>query len=134
MSGVAARLGVLSGLAFVAYGGWAAFANHAHGAEAALRAFGVQGFSSAVTTALMGGVIERLRRPLGDTLWAMLIASGLATLASGVCHVCLHALAGTPEIVRTVVPSVAVGFVYAVTYAAWTRRAPSRSAARRATP
>ena len=134
MSGVVFRLAVLSALAFLLYGSWAAFANRAHGLDAALWAFGVQGFSSALTTALMGGVIERLRRPLGDTLGAKLVASAVATAAAGVCHVCLHLLAGTPEIARTVIPSVVVGFLYAVTYAAWTGRASAASAPRRATP
>ena len=134
MNGAVLRLAVLSALAFLIYGGWAAVANREHGPEAALWAFGVQGSSSAFTTVLMGGVIERLRRPLGSTLGAKLLASAVATAAAGVCHVCLHLLAGTPEIARTVIPSVVVGFLYAVTYAAWTGRASSGSVARRATP
>jgi hypothetical protein len=134
MSAAVFRLAILSALAFVIYGGWAAFANREHGVEAALWAFGVQGFSSALTTALMGGLIERLRRPLGDGLGAKLFASAVATAAAGVCHVGFHLLAGTPEIARTVIPSVVVGFLYAVTYAAWTGGGSAASAARRATP
>jgi hypothetical protein len=134
MSGAALRLAVLSALAFLVYGGWAAVAHREHGLEAALWAFGVQGSSSALTTVLMGGVIEQLRRPLGDTLGAKLLVSALATAAAGVCHVCLHLLAGTPEIARTVIPSVVVGYLYAVTYAVWIGRASSASARHRATP
>jgi hypothetical protein len=70
----------------------------------------------------MGGVIERLRRTLGPTLPATVLASLIATLAGGAFHVLLHLAAGTPEIVRTVVPSVAFGSIYAVTYAVWTAR------------
>jgi len=84
---VVRRLAVLSAMAFVAYGGWAAWANHTHGASAALRAFLVQGTSSAFTTSVMGGAIERLRRPLGTSLGAKLLASCIATLAGGLCHV-----------------------------------------------
>ena len=121
------RLIVLAALAFVVYGGWAAWANHAQGAGAAWRALGVQGLSSATKTILLGGVIERLRRPFGATVSAQIAASLIATLAAGVFHVCLHLLAGTPEIVRTVVPSIAAGFLF-VSYALWISRARSTSA------
>ena len=131
---VLVRLATLSALAFLLYGGWAAWANHPHGAGAALRAFVVQGISSAITTALMGGVIERLRRPLGPTLAGTVLASLVASLAGGAFHVGLHLAAGTPEIARTVVPSVAFGYVYSVTYAVWTARPRATSAAPHATP
>ena len=128
------RLLTLAALAFLLYGGWAAWANHEHGVAAALRAFVVQGVSSATTTVLMGGVIERLRRSLGGTLPGIVLAAFVASLAGGAFHVVLHLAAGTPEIVRTVVPSVAFGFVYSVTYALWTGRARARRAAPHATP
>jgi len=100
-----------------------------------MRAFAVQGFSSATTTLLIGGVIERLRVRLGDTLQVRIAASVLATAAAAVFHVCLHLAAGTPEIVRTVVPSVGVGFLFAVTYTVWTfDEARSSSGARPGTP
>ncbi len=128
------RLAWLAGLAFVVYGGWAAWANHGHGAGAALRAFAVQGFSSATTTVLMGGVIEWLRHSLGDTLAAKIAGSLLATLAAGVFHVMLHSIAGTPEIAGTVVPSVALGFLFSVSYTLWTSGARPTSVARRGRP
>jgi len=130
----ASRLAWLAGLAVVVYGGWAAWANHAHGAGAAMRAFAVQGFSSATTTVLMGGVIEWLRHPLGDTLAAKIAGSLLATLAGGVFHVVLHSIAGTPETVRTVVPSVALGFLFSLSYTLWTSGGRSTPAARRGRP
>lgn len=105
-------------LAFVVYGGWAAFANHDHGLLVAARSFTVQGASSATTTLLMGGVIEALRARIGGGFLRGIAASVAATAAAACFHVSLHLLARTPEIARTVAPSVLVGFAFALTYSA----------------
>lgn len=126
------RIARLMVLAFFVYGGWAAWANHHHGFAVSLRSFGVQGLSSATTTLLMGGVIEALRARIGSGPARGMLSAVLATAAAICFHLSLHLVAGTPEIVRTVAPSVVVGFAFASAYARWT--APRRAAAQRTEP
>lgn len=111
------RLSALALAAFVVYGGWAAVANHGHGARLAFRALVTQGSSSALTTLLIGGLVELLRRRIPGGAAAVLAASVTAAF-----HVVVHLLAGTPEVARTVAPSMVVGYVFAAAYAAGTRR------------
>lgn len=119
------RLAKLMLLAFFVYGGWAGCANAGHGAVVAARSFVVQGLSSATTTLLMGAVIEALRARVGKGSIRELVPSVFATLAATCFHVSLHALAGTPEIARTVAPSVVAGLVFSLVYSRLTRRARS---------
>ena len=103
--------------AFVAMGGWAAFANREHGLGAMALAFVVQGALSALLTlilkrwlewafARLNGFAARLLPPLGSCLT---IAAVLWTA---------HALAGTPEILATVAVPWSVSTLYAFVYTA----------------
>lgn len=112
-------------LAFFVYGGWAGCANAGHGAHVAVRSFLVQGVSSATTTLLMGAVIEGLRARVGKGAFRELVPSVFATLAATCFHVTLHVLARTPEIARTVAPSVVAGLVFSLVYSRFTRRTVS---------
>ncbi len=105
-------------VAAVLYGGWAGIANAGHGAAIALRAAVVQGCSSAFTTLVISSGIEglfllRRGRPL-----RRLAAATLPPTASSLVHVGAHTFMGTPEIFRTVLPSVVMGYVFAATYVA----------------
>lgn len=111
------RIARLMALAFVVYGGWAAWANHEHGALVALRSFALQGTSSATTTLLMGGIIEVLRKRLGRGLGGGMLSALLATAGAACFHVTLHLAGGTPEIAKTIAPSVVLGLVFATVYA-----------------
>lgn len=111
------RLVALALAAFAVYGGWAALANHGHGARVAFRALITQGASSATTTLLIGGLVELLRRRMPGGAAAVLAAS-----VTAVFHVVVHLVAGTPEVARTVAPSIVVGYLFAAAYAAGTRR------------
>lgn len=115
------RLAKLMALAFFVYGGWAGCANASHGAFVAARSFLVQGFSSATTTLLMGAVIEALRARVGKGFFRELVPSVVATLAATCFHVSLHLLARTPEIARTVAPSVIAGLLFSLVYSRFTR-------------
>ena len=114
------RTARLSVLAFAVYGGWAAWANHEHGVAIAARSLLVQGMSSATTTLVMSGVIEALSARIGVGFVRGLVTSAVATLAATSLHVSLHAALGTPEIARTVMPSVIMGFAFASIYTVWT--------------
>ena len=105
------------GFAFVAMGGWAAFANRDHGAGAMMLAFAVQGALSALITlvmkrgleaghARMSGLAARLVPPL-------ISCAAIAALLSAV-----HALAGTPEVLRTIAVPWTVSTLYAFVYVA----------------
>lgn len=110
------RLVALSSAAFVVYGAWAALANLGHGSHVALRAGLAQGASSATTTLLIGALVEGLRRRVSASAAALLAAS-----VTGTFHVVVHLVAGTPELARTVAPSIAVGYLFALAYAVGTR-------------
>src|SRR5690242_16720589 len=107
------RVAALSAGAFVLYGAWAAWANHEHGASWAVRAFFVQGASSATTTALIGGVVEVIRARLGVGRASTVAAAFLGACGASAFHLVVHLIVGTPEILRTIAPSVVMAFVFA---------------------
>lgn len=98
------------------YGGWAVAANWTHGLEAVARAGAVQAAYSIATTAVMSSLMEALfvRLPSGKArIWqTAAITSGLGAIAL----VSLHLLAGTPELLLTVLPSLFVGTLFAALY------------------
>ena len=107
----------LAGLAgFVAYGGWAFYANSSHGDMIALRSGVVQGSYSFVLTFVMTIVTEWLFTKLyGKLLW-------LPTLMVIVCSVLfttaytINMIAGTPEILMTIFPGFVIGSIYTLIY------------------
>ena len=133
----ALRRSLLMGTAAaIPYGGWAAIANAAHGAALAGRAALAQCFISFSLTFFMTVVIERLhglgRGPIGRVTAAVL--GGVST--SGLLSFALHTAAGTPERLRTLLPPLSIGAVYALLYALRLERGrraevePPRGAAR----
>ncbi|KRG62770.1 membrane protein [Stenotrophomonas humi] len=102
-------------VAFIAMGGWAAFANSAHPMPGPLIAGVVQGTLSALITLFLKRMIEALsaRYPGSVGTWLpplVAVLSSLALLSS------VHWLAGTPEIVRTMAVPLSVTAVYATVY------------------
>lgn len=104
-------------VAFVVMGGWAAFANSAHGPGAAGLAFLVQGALSAVLMLLLKRGLEALYARLsgrlarvGPPLFSCTAIAGVLTAA--------HALAGTPEILKTVAVPWTASTLYAFVYTA----------------
>ncbi|KQV73000.1 hypothetical protein [Rhizobium sp. Root1220] len=101
--------------AFFAMGGWALFANSSHALPQALQAGLVQGMLSAGLTLFLKTTIEFLsRRFLG--LAALWVPPLIACLGSTGTLVAIHALSGTPEILRTVALPLAVSTSYAAIY------------------
>ncbi len=99
------------------YGGWAAWANRAHGVDMALRAGLTQGASSAVSTLIIGTLLEAVHAALPPRRHRALVATLVAASVTAVMHVCVHLTMGTPEILRAVLPSVLMGYVFAGAYA-----------------
>jgi hypothetical protein len=107
--------------AFLAMGGWAAFANHAHGPTAMLFAYVLQGAISALLTLFLkrwlewswSGPFARLttwpRKLLPPTISCLAIAALLWTA---------HRIAGTPAILTTIALPWSVSTAYAFVYTA----------------
>jgi len=108
--------------AFTVMGAWAAYANHAHGMSAALRAGLLQGAVSAAMTLLIKRAVDVLHRRTHGR-WALApigVCLGTATLL-----VALHLLAGTPNVAGTVALPWSLSTLYAFGYAASLRNLPS---------
>jgi len=101
--------------AFVAMGGWAVLANSNHPLQQALLAGVVQGGLSACLTLFLKTVIEWLSKKFKGRarLWAPPL---IACLASTSVLISIHALSGTPEILKTIAVPLAVSTSYAAIY------------------
>lgn len=110
-----------TGVAFLAMGGWAAFANRNHPMPAPLYAGLLQGAISATITYGLKRVVEAVSartRGFAAILWPTLAAWAV----SMAILMTLHSLAGTPELATTVALPNMVATVYAALYARAIRR------------
>ena len=103
------------GFAFLAMGGWAAFANRAHPMPAPLQAGLLQGAISATITLLLKRAIEYLANRFSG-LTALLAPPVIAGLVSATLLTILHTLGGTPEIAKTIAVPLTVATSYAALY------------------
>ena len=108
--------------AFLLFGGWALIANRAHPATAMARAALAQGSLSFVSTTFSVLLLESLYG-LGRTPGRKLVLAGIGTPAIIlVTMTVVHALAGTPSILVTLLPSGISGTIFAITYTLNLRR------------
>ncbi|MDB6177750.1 hypothetical protein PAF17_09535 [Paracoccus sp. Z330] len=110
-------------VAFLLMGGWAAFANRSHPLPQMLLAGFVQGSLSALITLGLKRMLEALSARL-QGLATLIMPPLLALGASALLLSVIHRLAGTPEILPTIVVPLSVTTVYsaAYTFALWSRR------------
>ena len=103
-------------VAFVGMGGWAFFANRAHGAAAIGPAL-AQGTMSGVITLVLKRALEAFAARLSG--WLAYVLPPLAT-ASAILAVlvAVHGLIGTPEIAATIAVPWGVSTLYAIVYTA----------------
>lgn len=101
--------------AFLAMGGWAVFANRLYPMPRPLISGIVQGVLSGCLTLFLKSVVEALsRRFSGFTvLWAPPL---IACLGSATILIAIHALSGTPEILKTIAVPLLVSSSYAAIY------------------
>jgi LytS/YehU family sensor histidine kinase len=101
--------------AFLAMGGWAVFANRMHPMPRPVISGLVQGILSACLTLFLKSVIEALSKRFRGlaALWAPPL---IACLGSTGILVTIHALSGTPEIVKTIAVPLLVSTSYAALY------------------
>ena len=117
------------GLAFLAMGSWAFWANRGHGLTHALPAALLQGTLSAGLTLGIKRGLEALFRPLRG-LAALLGPPILSCAVVFALLVGAHSLAGTPEIWATIAVPFTVSSTYAFVYTAGLALARKRHAAR----
>jgi hypothetical protein len=101
--------------AFLAMGGWAMFANRAHGLERALLAGAVQGTLSGLLTLGLKRFLEAAVARLPD-LWAAVLPPSLTCAAVLAILISAHHLAGTPNVWATISLPYAVSSSYAWIY------------------
>jgi hypothetical protein len=101
--------------AFCAMGGWAMFANRDYPPGRFLLAGLVQGALSACLTLFLKTAVEQLSQRINGAraLWAPPL---IACLASSAILATIHALSGTPEILKTIALPLAVSTSYAAIY------------------
>ena len=101
-------------VAFVGMGGWALFANRAHGAAAIGPAL-AQGAMSGVITLVLKRALEAFAARLSG--WTAYVLPPLTT-ASVILAVLIvvHRLIGTPEIAATIAVPWSVSTLYAIVY------------------
>lgn len=100
---------------FLAMGGWAVFANRMHPMPRPVVAGLVQGILSACLTLFLKSAIDALSKRFRGlaALWAPPL---IACLGSSGILVTIHALSGTPEIVKTIAVPLLVSTSYAALY------------------
>lgn len=112
---------------FLLMGGWALFANRAHGPGAAWLPALAQGTLSGALTGALKKTLEALDGRLGG-LFAYMIPPAVTAGSILVLLVLVHTLIGTPELLATIAFPWSVSTLYAIVYNAGLVRA-RRSAA-----
>ena len=102
-------------VAFLGMGGWAVFANHAHAMPAPLLAGLVQGGLSGAISLFLKRLVEALAARFSG-IAALLAPPGIACIVSASLLTLIHTLAGTPEILATIIVPLTVATSYAATY------------------
>ena len=127
LSSVARSSWVHVAFAFVAMGGWALFANRAHGLSRAVPPALLQGaLSAGLTFGIKRGIEARFRSLEGLT--ALIVPPVLSCSIVLALLVGAHTLARTPEVWATIAVPYAVSSTYAVAYTAslWAARRKAR--------
>ena len=126
----------IAALFALSFGSWALIANLAHGLPRGLEAALVQACMSFSMSFLIVEGMHALERALGTSPWARVVTAFVPGLVADAMIATAHLCAGTPEILRTMLPGVVIGLVSSCVYIAWRsharRRAPA--AARRSLP
>ena len=112
---LARRSVIHAAVAFIAMGGWAAFANRAHPMPAPLAAMLIQGTISATITLILKRTVERLARVFSG-LPALAVPPVIACLLSAAVLATIHILAATPEVGWTIAVPLTVSSSYAALY------------------
>ncbi len=118
---------VIGALCALFFGSWAFIVNVPHGLLHGLTAALVQACMSFTTSFSMAEGIHALERALGTSPWARVATAFVPGLLADAVIAAAHLCAGTPEILRTMLPGIVIGTVNSCLYVAWRGRARRRS-------
>lgn len=123
---------LISGIiAFLLYGSWAVYANNDYGLFIALRSGFAQGLISLFVTMIMTFAMEQVFAKVKlRGLRFIFTAFGPLTILLGLM-IFVHWLIGTPQILKTVLPSITVGTLYCCIYTCGLFRVLNKKYARR---
>ncbi len=108
---------LLAGLAgFLAYGGWAVYANWSHGETIAYRSGLVQGSYSFLLTWVMTLVTEWLFAKLANVPFRVALLMCMVMPILFATAYAINYAAGTPEILMTIIPGFVIGSTYTLVY------------------
>ena len=97
-------------LAFLLWGGWALYANSDHGRMAAISSSVVQGFFSFGMTFVMVYAVSWVYHRIPEGMLQMCVPSVVVCGCTGSVLYMVHHYFGTPEIIKTILPPLIVGF------------------------
>ncbi|HEU4731482.1 MAG TPA: hypothetical protein VFT22_26490 [Kofleriaceae bacterium] len=118
-------MGVLAG---TTYGLWAVYANWNHDFVHVARAASVQFLLSFCATSFLTLMIE-LVLARGRSVANRVLAAMGPHAAMTVLFLAIHRISGTPDVVKTIAPSVSIGLVFAILYVLRRSQAPQDAAA-----
>ena len=110
------RVCVSAFAALLVYGCWAYWVNRAFGEEAGIRAGVVQGSYSFFITFALTSLIEWLFRLTREWRFQVSFLSVGACVSLYLMSWCVNALAGTPDIFMTILPSALMSSLYTISY------------------
>lgn len=102
--------------AMLVYGAWAIFANFEHGRSAWLMAGVIQGIYAFGSTLTVTVVARWAYLRAGAKLRGILCGFGLSFLVMLIIPVAVHSIAGTPNILQTILPGLIWGSGYLIGY------------------
>ncbi|MEM1435282.1 MAG: hypothetical protein AAGG11_14575 [Pseudomonadota bacterium] len=101
---------------FLVYGGWAYYVNADHGQSIGMRSGLLQGSYSFVLTLVTTLLMERLYRTFAAGQHPVVLTVIVTGVLLFTIPCVIHGLAGTPEILMTVLPGFLIGMVYTTVY------------------
>lgn len=99
------------------YGAWAFYANHVHGWGEATRASLTQAAVSLTVTFLVTMIMELISQRIQNNVLAAVLAAASAIAFVAAYSATFHVVMGTPEVLATIAPVLALGSIYCVSYA-----------------
>lgn len=102
--------------AMIVYGGWAVYANFEHGQHAYVMAGLVQGMYAFISTLTMTSAARWMYEKFGRGHQGILSGFSFGFMVMLAIPVIVHNIAGTPDILETILPGLIWGTGYLLTY------------------
>jgi hypothetical protein len=118
----------ISALFALFFGTWALLANLSHGLPRGLAAALVQACMSFSMSFLILEGMHATERALGTSTWARVVTAFGPSLLADAVIATAHLCAGTPEILRTILPGLLIGTGNSCLYVMWRGHARRRAA------